>query len=83
MDDLPLQVACVDHVEIDEAESADAGRGQIERERRAETAGSHAENARGFQLLLALHAHLGQDEVARVAGEIVGGELGQLDRGKL
>ena len=77
VDDLALQIAGVDDVEVDEAQCADAGRGQIERERRAESARAHAENACGFQLLLALHAHLGQDEVARVAGEVVGGELGQ------
>ena len=57
-------------IEIDKAESADAGRGQIERKRRAETAGADAKNARGLELLLALHTHLGQDDVARVAREI-------------
>ena len=81
VDDLPLQIARVNHIEIDETESADAGCGQIQRKRRAQTARSHAEDARGLQLLLALHAHFGQDEVARVAGEIGGGELGQLDWG--
>ncbi len=77
VDDLALQVAGVDDVEVDQAEGADAGGGEIEGERRAEAAGADAEDARGFELLLALHAHFGQDEVARVAGEVVGGELGQ------
>ena len=76
VDDLPLQVACVDHVEIHQPKRPDAGRGKIQRKRRAETASSHAEDASGLQPLLALHAYLGQDEVARVAGEIGGSELG-------
>ena len=80
VNDLALQIAGVHHVEVDEPEGADAGRGEIEREGRAEPAGADAENARGFQLALALHAHFRQDEVARIAGEIVGGELGECDR---
>jgi hypothetical protein len=77
VDDLALQIAGVDDVEVDQAESADAGRGEIERQRRAQAAGADAEHARGFEAALALHAHFGQDEVARVAGEVVGGEFGQ------
>ena len=83
VDDLPLQIARVNHVEVDQAQRADAGRGQVERQRRAEPAGAHAEHPRGLQLLLALHAHFGQDEMPRVAGEIVGGELGQPRLGNL
>ncbi len=70
MDDLALQIARVNHVEVHQAQGADAGRGQIKRERRTETAGTDAQNARGLELLLALDAHFGQDEVARVAREI-------------
>ncbi len=80
VDDLALQVAGVDDVEVDEAQRADAGRGEIKSQGRAESAGADAEHARGFQLLLALHAHLGQDQVARVAGEIVGGQFRQRGR---
>ena len=79
VDDLALQVAGVDDVEVDEAEGADAGGGEVEGERRAESAGAHAEDFGGFELLLALHAHFGQDEVARVAREFVVGKLGQGD----
>ena len=75
VDDLPLQVAGIHHVEIDEPQRADAGRSQIERQRRTESAGADAEHARSLQLLLALHAHFGQDQVPRVAREIVGGQL--------
>ena len=77
VDDLALQIAGVHDVEIDQTQGADAGRGQIESQRRAQTAGAHAEHARGFQLALAFHAHFGQDQVARVAREVIGGEFRQ------
>ena len=77
MDDLALQVGCVDDVEVDEAEGADSGGGEIEGERGAEAAGADAEDLRGFELLLAFHADLGQDEVAGVAGDLFVGELGE------
>ncbi len=65
-----------DHVEIDEPERTNTSRSQVERERGAQTACADAKHARGLQSLLALHADFRQDEVARVAGEIVGAELG-------
>jgi len=71
------RLAGVDGVEVDQAESADAGGGEIEGEGRAEAAGAHAEDLGCLELLLALHADLGQDEVARVAGDLVVGELGE------
>ena len=79
VDDLALQVAGVDDVEVDQAEGADAGRGEVEGERRTEPAGADAEDFGGLELLLALHADFGQDEVARVAGEFVVGELREGD----
>ena len=81
VDDLALQVAGVHDVEVDQAQGADAGGGQIESQRRTEPAGAHAEHARGLEPLLALHAHLGQDQVPRVAREIVGGQFGKRVRG--
>jgi hypothetical protein len=48
VDDLALQVAGVDDVEVDQAERADAGGGEIERQRRAEAAGADAEDAAAF-----------------------------------
>jgi hypothetical protein len=38
VDDLAMQVAEVDHVVVDDANGADARRGQVERGRRAQTA---------------------------------------------
>ena len=71
MNNLALQVGVVHDIEIDETESAYAGGGEIERHRRAQASGADAEHARGFQLLLTLHAHLGHDEMAGVAQDFV------------
>ena len=81
VDDLALKVAGVDDVEVDQAECADAGGGEVESERGAESAGADAEDFGGLEPLLAFHADLGEDEVAGVAGKVVGGELGELGGG--
>ena len=75
VDDLALQVAGVDGVEVDQAERADAGGGEIECERRAQAAGADAQDLGGLQLLLAFHADFGQDQVARVARDLFVGKL--------
>ena len=68
---LALQVGVIHHVEIDHAEGSHAGCGQVKRQRRAESARPDAEHARGLKLLLAGHADLGHDQVARVAQDFV------------
>ena len=68
---LALQVGEIDHVEIHQADAADAGGGQIQAERRAEPAGAHQQHLGGLQLQLAFHPHLGDDQVARVAEDFV------------
>ena len=70
--DLALQVGLVDHVHVDDAERADAGRGQVERGRRAEAAGAEQQHLDVEQLQLALLAHLGQQQVALVAVALLG-----------
>ena len=74
---LPLQVAEVDDVEIDDADAADAGGGEIHRGRRAEAAGADAQHLAGLQLALPVHADLRHDQVPAVALDFVVGELGQ------
>jgi len=72
---LALQVGVVDHIEIDDAEAAHPGGGQIEQQRRAQPACAHTKHRGGLEPLLALHADLGQDQVAAVAGDLIGAEL--------
>ncbi len=71
MQDLPLQIAEIDHVEIDEADAADAGGREIQAQRRAETAGADEQHARGLEALLPVHADLGHDQVPAVAGDLL------------
>jgi hypothetical protein len=67
VEDLALDVGEVHDVEIDNAECADAGRRQVERQGRTQTARADAQHARLLQLLLPLQGHLGHDEVTAVA----------------
>ena len=75
VDDLPLEVGLVDNVEVDQAELADAGGGEVEPEGRAEAAGADKEDARGLEFFLAFHADFREDEVPAVAGDFVLGKL--------
>ena len=54
VDDLALQVAEVDDVEVDEPQRADAGRGEIQRRGRAQPAGADAQHARAPSAAAAL-----------------------------
>jgi hypothetical protein len=74
VDDLPLQVRRVDDVVVDQADGADAGRGEVERQRRPEPAGADEQHLGGLQALLPLDPDVGDDEVAAVAGDLLVGE---------
>ena len=76
MDDLALQVGLVDLVELDDAERADAGRGQVEQRRAAEAAGADHEHLGVLQPLLPGHPDVGDDQVPAVAADLVDGQLG-------
>jgi hypothetical protein len=72
--DLALQVVERYPVVVDNAQGADARRGQIHDEGRAETARAHHKNARGLELLLPLTAHLAQHQMPLVALDLQGVE---------
>ena len=67
---LALQVGLVDPVELDQPQPADAGGGEIERQRRAQPAGADQQHPRALEPLLALDPHLGDDQVAAVAAQL-------------
>ena len=67
MHDLALQVVERDAIVVDDAEGADAGRGQVHQHGRAEPAGADHQHPGGLELLLALAAHLAQHEMPLVA----------------
>src|SRR5579862_5255203 len=66
-EDLALQVAVVDHVEVDDANGADAGGGEVEQDGAAETAGTDDEDFGGLELLLGFETESRNDDVAVVA----------------
>ena len=51
---------------------ADAGRGQVQAQRRTEPAGADQQHAGGLEPLLPVHADFGHDQVPAVAGDFVG-----------
>ena len=80
VDDLALQVRLVDDVEVDDPERADPGGGQVEQRGRAEAAGADDQHLGVLQPLLAGHADVRDDQVPRVAADLVDSELaGGLD----
>ncbi len=74
MHDLALEVRLVDDVGVDDPERADSGRGEVERRRRAEAAGADEQDARVEEALLPVLADLRDEQVAAVAGALLGRE---------
>ena len=72
VDDLALEVGEVDDVVVDDAERADAGRGEVQRGRRAEAAGAEQQDLGVEQLLLALRPISGSRKWRRVALALLG-----------
>ena len=58
---------------VDYSQLADAGRGKIERDRRAEAAGTDAQYARCANFPLAFETDLGQDHMPGIAAKLIGG----------
>ncbi len=75
---LPLQVAEIDHVEIDQADAANPCGGEVQPERRAESAGADEQHAGRLEPFLPVHADFGHDEMPAVACHFGRGET---DRG--
>ena len=69
--DLALQVGQVDRVVIDQRDAPDAGRAEVERHRRAEPAGADDQRMPVEQPLLALDADLVEQDVPRIAQQLV------------
>ncbi len=71
VNDLALQVGVIHHVEVHDAERADARGSQIKRQRRTQSACADAEHLCRLQLQLPFHADFGHDQVPRVAQDLV------------
>jgi hypothetical protein len=68
---LPLQVGEVDLVGIDQRETADAGRGEVERCRATQPARADDQRVRGAQLLLSFDPDLRQQDVPAVTEKLL------------
>ena len=71
---LAMEVAELDHVIVDDRDRADAGSRERRNDRAPDAARAHYRDARGLELLLPDSADLWQDNVPRVAVELVVGE---------
>jgi hypothetical protein len=71
IDDLTVQVAGIDYVEINDAQRADAGRRQVHGGWRTQASGPDANHARGFQLALPLDADLRHDQMPAVSLDLL------------
>src|SRR5438552_3879066 len=83
VEDLPVEVRSVDDVAVHEADATHARGCEVERRGAAQSAGAHEQDLRALELLLALHADLGHDEVARVVRHLLAREAHEREEGVL
>ena len=74
--DLALQIGEVHDIEIHQAKVPDASRGQIQPERRAESAGADQQHLGVFELELTFHADFRHDQMPAVAQNFFVGQRG-------
>ena len=75
MDDLPLKIAEVDGILVDEPDRPDSGRGEVHHRGRSETAGADAEDPRSLQPALPVEADVRQREMPAVTHQLVAGQF--------
>ncbi len=75
-EDLPLKVRGADDVDVDQADHPHARGREVQRDRAAQPARADAQHLRVEQFLLTFDADFGEDQVALVAVDLIGGELG-------
>ena len=82
-EDLALQVAGVDRVEVHHPDASHAGCGQVEKQGGAQPARSNHQDAGGLELALPFDVELGNDEVPAVALELLFAELHVVHHGQV
>ena len=82
VDDLPLQVRHVHHVEVDKPDSAHSGGREVVGRRGSQSARSHQQHPGVEDLHLALLPDLGHDQVAGIPKAFFLAQVPLLDRGK-
>jgi hypothetical protein len=71
MQDLTLEIRKIHDIIVNEAQSTDAGCGQIERDRRTEASRPDTKDTGGFNPFLAIEGHFRHDEVARITRDLI------------
>ena len=71
MQDLSLQIGQIDAVAVDQGDASDSGGGQVQRGRRSQSTGADQQRMTGEQSLLPFDTDLWQQNVARVAQQLV------------
>ena len=69
MQNLPLEVAAIDDVEVHEPQRPHSGCREIQRRWRAEPTSADEEDTRGAELQLSLERNIGKREMAGVANQ--------------
>ena len=75
MDDLPLKIAEVDGILVDEPDRPHSGRGEVHNRGRSETAGADAEDPRRLEPALPVEADVRQREMPAVTHQLVAGQF--------
>src|SRR5690606_16699651 len=74
MNDLALQVRRIDDIEVDDVNRPHSRRGEVQQHRTPQPTSSHHQHPRPQQPPLSLPAHLRQDNMPRVAFDLLVGE---------
>src|SRR5207248_10771708 len=75
MQELPMKVAEVNRVLVDNSDCSNSGGGEVERRGRSEAAGPNTQHPGFFQSALTFLAHLSKIDLPRVPEELVGAEV--------
>ncbi len=70
-ENLPLEIAGADDIDVGQADGADAGGGEVEADRASQAARADAEDLCVQELKLPLHADFGQDQMALVTVDLL------------
>ena len=71
MDDLALQVAGIDEIEIDEPKRPDPRRGEIQRRRRSQSTRADEHHARALEFRLAFETYIRKREVPGIPQQLL------------
>jgi hypothetical protein len=66
MDDLPLQVGFVDHIEINDSQGSDSGCRKVQEHGRPQAAGAYHQNPAVLEAFLSFQTNVGNQQMSAV-----------------